>query len=539
MQWVDLWLATLAFALVAILPAPLSAQDGGAEGTSSPPAVSKTGVALWMFQDDRLSGEQRTRFREGLNEALSDAQRRHLLTSSAFRDYLGERAATVAPCLKGLKPCISPTSLAFRQLGLTALVRVDITPVDDETLEAAYELVDHRGEVAQQASVSGTDARALAFTLARDLFDATGTVTVETTPSGAAVRIDGQVVGTTPIETRLPIGTHTYTLQHPGHRNIEGSFELGSGTAETIQHELEKRPGTVLIQNAPDGATVHVDDQKLGPTGKRLDLEPGSYELEVRAEGFETYDESIAIESGEMLRRSVPLEHSSSLLSDVTADEIAVNNYVARLTLDQSLHPTSFRDARGSVGDRQYEFQGFADDSGGPPRGSSIQRLMAPRGLRLDLSYTRRHFGVIFFSLSYAATGTDRRAFVETAADEGIPARVTSIRRLQLRPLQVSYRRFFGNFVPSIEIGTGLTFQWITLDQLLEVERLTLNQTEAFWNLALNGQYFINDQWFGIVRYSLQDYFNRGKGLEHVFSLGVGGAFPNLFGFEPEPPEQL
>ena len=492
-----------------------------------------------MFRDARLSDEQRARFRKGLDEALSDAQRRHLLSPEAFNTYVGERAATVAPCLKGLKRCISPESLVFRQLGLTALVRVHIEPAGDKKLTAAYELVDHRGDVAQQAEVSGDDARKLAFALARDLFDATGAVTIHSTPSGAAVRIDGQVVGTTPIEARLPIGKHTYTLQHPGHREIEGSFELGSGTAETIDHELEKRPGTVLIQNAPDGATVYVGDEQLGEAGDRLELEPGSYELEVRADGFETYRESIDLDSGELLRRSIPLERENSLLSDVAADEIAVINYVARLTIDQSIHPTSFRDARGDVGDMNYEFQGFADENGGLPAGDLVRRTLAPRGLRLDVSYTGRNLGVIFLSLSYAATGADRQAFVRTGDEEGIHARVTGLRRLQLRPLQVSYRRFFGNFVPSVEIGTGLTFQWINLDQVPDVEHLTLNQTEAFWNLGLTGQYFVNANWFGLIRYSLQDYFNRGKGLEHVISLGVGAAYPNLFGFEPEPPEQL
>jgi hypothetical protein len=515
-----------------------AAGSGEPEESASPPGLSKTGVALWMFQADDLGGDTTSEFRSALEEALSDADRRHLVTPEAFESYLDERSASVPGCLKGLERCISPSSLVFRQLELTALVRVDLQSTGD-ALTASYELVDHRGEIAQQAEVGASSPRRLAFTLASELFDATGTVTIESTPSGAAVRIDDRIVGTTPLETRLPVGKHTYTLQHPDHDNREGSFELASGASESIEQTLDKRPGTILVRNAPSGASVHVDGEKLGPVGERLEVEPGSYQFQVRAEGYEPYRGSFEIASGELFQRSIPLERSNPLLNDVNPDAIAVNNYVARLTFDQSIHGTTFRDARGSVGDSAYEFQGFTNDAGALPPGEVVRRTLAPNGLRLDLSYFTRHLGVIFLSLSYTGANIDRQAVVESAANETTTARATGLRRLQLRPLQVSYRHFFGNFVPSVELGTGIAFQWIDIDETANTPQMTLNQTEAFWNLGLTGQYFFNANWFGLVRYSAQDYFNRGKGLEHVISIGVGAAYPNLFGFEPEPPEQL
>lgn len=493
-----------------------------------------------MFRDARVPKGTATNFRASLKKALSSSKREHLLSESELASYVAERSATVPTCLEGLEACISSEAIVFSQLGINAVVRVELA-THETGLEASYQLVDGRGDVIEESTVTDEKASDLAFSLVRDLFDATGTVAIKSEPSDAAVRIDGETVGTTPFESRLPIGKHTFTIQHPGRENVEGSFELASGESKTVRHELPERPGSMVIRNAPERARVMLDGEEAGNVGETLSVEPGKHALKVTAKGYEPYEESISIESGELLQRSVPLERKSQLLQDVTADEIAVNHYVARLTYDHSIHPTTFRDARGTVDGTEYEFQGFADDSGALPPNDVVRRTLAPNGLRLDVSYTGRHFGVIFLGVSYLATKMKRQAFLDssTQPSDSFTARVTAMRRLQLRPLQVSFRYFFDNFVPSIEVGTGLTFQWLNVDQIPDVPEMTLHQTEAFWNIGLTGQYFVNSNWFGLFRYSVQDYFNRGKGVEHMFSIGVGAAYPNLFGIEPEPPEEL
>jgi hypothetical protein len=487
-----------------------------------------------------LSEANRVAFRAALGKALADTDRRHLLNPSDFESYLDDHATDVPTCFKGLEPCISPKALAFDQLGLTALIEVEVTR-SGEQLEARYRLVDRRGETTKESTARGKTTRRLAFSLVRDLFDATGSVAIRSTPSGAAVQIDGETVGTTPLETRLPIGTHSFGLQLPGHRTADGSFELTSGASLTVEKELGKRPGELLVENAPEGAVLTIDGESRGKPGEPLELPPGNYTLKVTADGYQAYSEAIAIDSGERVERSIPLERNNPLLRDVSVNEIALNHYVARLTYDHSLHPTSFRDARARVDGREFEFAGFADDAGNLPDDRVVRRLLDPNGIRFDLSYTGRNFGVVGLSLSYAATGADRRVFIDQSrsGNDTVTGRLTSLRRLQLRPLQISYRHFFGNFVPSLEIGTGLSFQWMRIEGLPNRDPITLRQTEAYWTIAASAQYFFDENWFGIFRYGVQDYFNRGKGVEHVLSLGAGVALPNLFGFEPEPPEEL
>lgn len=482
----------------------------------------------------------REAFREALGRALAETERRHLLSRQDFETHLQGRSTALPECFEGVEPCISAQTLVFDQLGLTALVRIRARSSGDR-LEVTYRLVDRRDEVTKQATLEATDPEELAYRLVRELFDATGTVAIRSTPPGAAVRVDGESIGTAPIEARLPIGDHTYQLRHPDRRDVEGEFHLSTGESKTLEETLPQKPGRLVVQNAPEGAAVHVDGTERGAAGEPIELEPGAYEIAVRASGFEPHEERVEIDSGETLRRNIPLQSSSRLLQDIPADEIAVNRYIARLSYDHAIHPTSFRDARGHAAGREFEFEGFASNSGALPGDRVVKRTVAPFGVRADFGYTGRHFGVVLASLSYTAAQTDRSAYVEVSGEERqrLVGTVTSLRRLQLRPLQVSYRYFYKNFVPKLELGTGMTFQWLTMEELPENSHVTLGQTEAFWNVGLTGQYFFDANWFGLLRYSLQDYFNAGKGVEHILSLGIGVAYPNLLGFEPEPPEQL
>jgi len=491
-----------------------------------------------LFHDDSISSEQRGAFRSALRETLGDSNREHLVTAEEFETHVRNRSAPVPPCLKGTEPCISPQALVFDQLGLHAVVRARLRPTDDG-LEVEYRLVGRRGSTRERATVTGDDPEDLAFSLARDLFDATGTVAVRSTPSGASVRIDGTSMGTTPLETRLPVGAHSFRLDHGNRQPVEGTFELASDGSVTIDRELSRKSGRLVVQNAPDGAEVVIGGETEGRAGEAIELEPGTYDVTVRADGYRPHEQRLEVGPGETLERSVPLEEESTLLRDIASDAIAVNHYVARLTFDQSIHATSFRDARGSTENESYEFEGFTGDTGSARE--VVRHTLAPRGLRLDLAYTGRHVGVVGMSISYAATRTERRARFETSDDGERIGTVTSLRRLQIRPLQLTYRRFFKNFVPSIEIGTGIAFQWLAVEGLRprEAPPISFHQTEAFWNMGLAGQYFFNPNWFAVLRYSFQDYFNAGRGVEHVISVGAGIAYPDIFGFAPEPPEEL
>ncbi|MFB6262676.1 MAG: PEGA domain-containing protein [Bradymonadaceae bacterium] len=508
-----------------------SSNSSGDGDPSAPRGTGQTAVVLWIFHRSEKTGDLRATFESNLRSALSGERRRHLVGTADLETYLSDHPGQLPLCFEGLSECVSPETAAHEQIGLNTVIRVSLSGSGAEgPLRARYELLDRRGRVSERSSLKAPTPKKLAFEVARAVFDVSSAVTIETKPSGATVFIDGDRVGTSPVQTRLPIGEHSYRLELTKYRPVEGTFEVTGGESTTVDRSLQREPGLLVVEEAPENATVSIDGENVGRAGEEIELQPGKHELVVRADGHESHRETVEIQAGETIRRSIPLERDNPLLRSVDQDQIAVNHYVARLTFDQSIHPSSFRDARGSAGGTNYEFDGFTDGA---------RPTLAPNGLRLDLAYTGRHFGVTALSISYLGMRRiDERVKLQTGAGDTTTASVESLRRLQLRPFQLTYRHLFRNIAPSIELGTGIAFQWVDVEPN-SADRLTLSRTEAFWTLGIGAQYFFNANWFASLRYHLQDYFNPGLGAEHVVSLGGGVALPNLFGFEPEPPEEL
>lgn len=520
-----------------------SSPSASAEGADTP-ALSKTGTTLWLFRSGNLTAGTVQAFRAGLREALQGSERRHLLSRDDFEDHLKRQTGAVPDCMKGLEPCVSPEATAFEAAGLESVVRLRLQGSPEGQngrLTARYKLVDARGRVIRESTIRAADARKLAFNTIREIFDATGAVSIRTTPPGARVHIDGRTVGTTPLDTRLAIGTHSYRLTLDDYQPVEDAFEVTSSKSELVRHKLQPKPGQLVIEGAPEGAEVLVDGKKVGRVPDPVELAPGEHTVTVRADGYESMETTVEVAAGQTVRQSAPLERKNALLQSVDVDEIANNNYVIRLSYDQNIHGTTFRDARGFIDEREFEFLGFVDEDD-MLTDELVKRTVAPPGVRLDFSYTGRHFGVVVMSLSYNGVSLDQEAMLDPSptdsGDEQL-ATITALHRLQLRPFQITGRFFYENFAPMAELGTGISFQWVDATIQQSNEKLTLSQTEPYWTLGLGGQYFFTSNWFAMLRYSFQDYFNAGKGVEHVISLGIGGAFPNVFGFEPEPPEEL
>jgi hypothetical protein len=70
------------------------------------------------------------------------------------------------------------------------------------------------------------------------------TLRAASTPTGAAVAVDGEARGTTPLETRLPSGPHKLSFSLEGHAPRAESIVMGSDKALTVEVRLEplKKP---------------------------------------------------------------------------------------------------------------------------------------------------------------------------------------------------------------------------------------------------------------------------------------------------------
>ncbi len=522
----------LLFILLLLFPCLVFAQADGDVAPDVEEAEVAGGIAIGetvLWDIEGAAGLDA--FRAGVREALAADAARHLLTEKAFKEYTAAQSPLVPRCYMGTEDCVAPGAVVFDALDISSVVGVRLSEG-----RAAWKVVDGRGEIVRKGEVLEANPRKLGFGVVAEIFDATGIVSVTTTPPGATVALDGRPIGTTPLTHRVGVGEHELTIRMQDFAVIEEKVEIASGRAATLTRTMKQLPGTLTITDAPDGAEVFVNGELAGRAGEPLSLEPGNYTLEVRAEGYESMSDAVTVEPGIEVSRSAPLEEKNIFLRDISSEAIVFNNYILRLGFEYGIHQGNFQDAR-SGDDQPVEFQGLDNDSG--TFQSGFQRTFTTTGLRVDAAYGLKNFALVVLSLSYLSSSLKLDGAATLADGTTADATVTRVRRLQLRPFQVFYRHFYKNFVPFIEGGIGIDFQWLQAEGSAFTGPETLRRTDAFWTIAVGGQYYFTENLFGMLRYSYQDYFESGLGSDHQISLGVGAAFPNLFGIDTEPPEQL
>jgi hypothetical protein len=112
----------------------------------------------------------------------------------------------------------------------------------------------------------------------------TGIIKVDSViPPGAAVQIDGFVVGTTPVKHRVRTGVHQITISKAGFEIWKGDGKV-SGT-EPLAISVKLR---FLLRSIPPGARVIMDGKYLGETELAINLEQGYHIFEYKKAGYQS-----------------------------------------------------------------------------------------------------------------------------------------------------------------------------------------------------------------------------------------------------------
>jgi hypothetical protein len=144
-------------------------------------------------------------------------------------------------------------------------------------------------------------AAALAF---RTSAPATGSLTVESDPAGAEVRIDNTVRGTTPLTLNLAEGRYSVVLQR-GTNTKQLNVQMAANAARSYHVEwaaaapaVPTQTGSLSVTSDPAGSAVTVDGTLRGQTPLAIrDLTPGRHEILVKS-ATTTYQRSVQIEAG-------------------------------------------------------------------------------------------------------------------------------------------------------------------------------------------------------------------------------------------------
>lgn len=134
----------------------------------------------------------------------------------------------------------------------------------------------------------------------------TGTVSFDSSPSGAEVYVDGRFIGTTPTSaTTFDQGRYQARFTLPGYQEAFVDFTVSGGTDQNVRASLRSLAGTLVITANVGGAQVFLDGRAVGtiPSGSgRLtlsDLSDGFHEVTVVAPGFTTVVNEVRVRAGE------------------------------------------------------------------------------------------------------------------------------------------------------------------------------------------------------------------------------------------------
>jgi len=144
----------------------------------------------------------------------------------------------------------------------------------------------------------------------------TGELFVLTSPSGAKVEANGQLVGLSPIVGEaIPSGTTLLTIQKEGYHTEYVSLQMV--TDSKLSREIDLRPltGLVLIRSNPSGANVTIEDVYKGKTPLALhDLPIGEYRAELQLLGYNDKEIEFEIEDRIPMSRDVDMISNSGTL---------------------------------------------------------------------------------------------------------------------------------------------------------------------------------------------------------------------------------
>lgn len=187
-------------------------------------------------------------------------------------------------------------------------VSVGVTPLREAKVAAGQ----HRLEVAAERylpvrrdldMIGMDEAQEVAVTL----LPAWAVISLGSRPEGAAVDVDGQPAGQTPLRLELLQGIHRLTLRKPGFDTVSREIEVAAGVAQRLDAVvLPPTVGRIAFSTAPAGATVTLDTEYAGVAPLELRLAPGrKHTLRAALPGFLAAQRELTVKPGE--RRSLHL----------------------------------------------------------------------------------------------------------------------------------------------------------------------------------------------------------------------------------------
>ena len=230
-----------------------------------------------------------------------------------------------------------PGIISFFTPGLEgARVQLDsidlgVSPLTDIPIEPGeHQLTVSLDRYLSQVQLIEIEGRSVEQSYEADLQPAWATVSLTTLPLAADVLVDGELVGTTPINAEILQGRHDIIVKLAGHKAWQDDFDIVAGEDFSIPSiELEPADGLVFIRSNPSNASVTIGGDFKGLTPLDVALAPGqNHQLTFFKNGFHSSNTSIRTEPDEEREITIELDPvltSVSVISQPDDAQLYVN----------------------------------------------------------------------------------------------------------------------------------------------------------------------------------------------------------------------
>ena len=198
---------------------------------------------------------------------------------------------------------------------------------------------------------------------------------------GATVLASGQVMGRTPLtDIEVAAGEHPIIVRADGYAEFSQTIQIeGLGRRQTLTAALVQASASVSVQSSTAGATLWVDGNRVGALPVIAELPAGTRAMEIRAPGYKTWKQSIAVTAGQPQAIGpvalAPADAQLRVESEPTGASVALDGRYAGTT------PTTLALSPGQEHRITFSKQGFGTAS----RSVRLERA-EERNLRVTLS---------------------------------------------------------------------------------------------------------------------------------------------------------
>ncbi len=151
-----------------------------------------------------------------------------------------------------------------------------------------------------------------------DLRARVATLQVSCNVAGARVLLGRKVIGTTPMkQLRVNAGRAILEVSKEGYRPYRKRVTLRGKTAQSVTVKLlsKSTTGVLEVTSPVAGATVFVNDKKIGTVPAQAQLTAGEHEVVVRREGYDEARTSAVVRVGRVAKLNVALDEPPGITS--------------------------------------------------------------------------------------------------------------------------------------------------------------------------------------------------------------------------------